>query len=323
MSDVDILRHYWYPVAASDEVGDTPFATSLLDESLVLFRAGQHAVAFRDLCVHRGTPLSLGWVAGEKLVCGYHGWEYRADGACVRIPSLPPERGIPAKARAIAYPATERYGLVWVCLGAPAAPIPEFPEVEDPGFRTFLNRFPVWQTSGARMIENFMDIAHFPWVHPGLLGDPDAPEVPAYSIEHRDGEMRYRGIMQVPEEGVFRGAVEEYEYRIVLPFSGQFTRKLSGGRRFVITLAVQPVSAKQLRRFQLVSRNYDFDKADDSYRPFIAEINEQDRRVIESQRPEELPLDLSAELHLKGPDSAAVEYRRMLRGLGLSGPMVA
>jgi hypothetical protein len=30
-----------------------------------------------------------------------------------------------------------------------------------------------------------------------------------------------------------------------------------------------------------------------------------------------LPLDLSEELHLRGPDTAAIEYRRRLRELGV------
>lgn len=44
---------------------------------------------------------------------------------------------------------------------------------------------------------------------------------------------------------------------------------------------------------------------------------EQDRGIVESQRPEELPLDLSEELHLRGPDAPAIEYRRRLRELGV------
>ncbi len=48
-----------------------------------------------------------------------------------------------------------------------------------------------------------------------------------------------------------------------------------------------------------------------------AEVTEQDRRIVEAQRPEELPLDLSEELHLRGTDAAAVEYRRALKRLGV------
>ena len=38
--------------------------------------------------------------------------------------------------------------------------------------------------------------------------------------------------------------------------------------------------------------------------------------MVESQRPEELPLDLSEELHLRGPDAGTLAYRRLLAGLG-------
>src|SRR4051812_28123054 len=98
-----VLRHYWYPIATADELTDKPHAVTLLDERLVLFRAPDRIAAFRDLCIHRGTPLSLGWIEDSTLVCAYHGWSYAADGACVRIPSLLPEQAIPRKARATSY----------------------------------------------------------------------------------------------------------------------------------------------------------------------------------------------------------------------------
>ena len=57
MSD-SVLREYWHPVATSNELGKTPLAVGLLDERIVLWRAQEKAVAFRDLCIHRGTALS-------------------------------------------------------------------------------------------------------------------------------------------------------------------------------------------------------------------------------------------------------------------------
>ena len=52
------------------------------------------------------------------------------------------------------------------------------------------------------------------------------------------------------------------------------------------------------------------------YIPRIAAIFEQDRAIVESQRPELLPLDLQAELHLRS-DRVAIAYRTWLRQLGL------
>ena len=92
------LHEYWHPVCWSKEATDKPLAVKLLDERVVVCRINGETRAFRDLCVHRGTPLSLGWVEGEHLVCAYHGWAYNAEGKCTRIPSIPPEHPIPKKA---------------------------------------------------------------------------------------------------------------------------------------------------------------------------------------------------------------------------------
>ena len=109
------LRSYWHPVALSNSLADKPLSVRLLDERIALFRVQGRAVCLRDLCIHRGTPLSLGWVDGERIVCAYHGWNYNPCGVCVKIPAVP-DRPIPEKARVPAYRCEERYGLVWVCL---------------------------------------------------------------------------------------------------------------------------------------------------------------------------------------------------------------
>jgi len=122
----EVLCHYWHPVAKSVEATDKPIKANLLDRPLVLWRSKGKIAAFYDLCIHRGTPLSLGWVEDGELVCAYHGWRYGISGACTRIPSLS-NRPIPTRARAAAFRAEERYGLVWVCLAEPRADIPQFP----------------------------------------------------------------------------------------------------------------------------------------------------------------------------------------------------
>ena len=56
------LRRFWHPVLWADELGDRPVAALLLDEPLAIVRLDGEVRAFKDLCVHRGTALSLGWV---------------------------------------------------------------------------------------------------------------------------------------------------------------------------------------------------------------------------------------------------------------------
>ena len=114
-----LLHDYWHPVALSTDLqDDKPIPVRLLDKRLVICRLGGDVKAYDDLCIHRGTPLSLGWVENNNLICAYHGWSYRSDGKCVRIPSIPPEHPIPKRACLTPFPAQEKYGLIWVCLSA-------------------------------------------------------------------------------------------------------------------------------------------------------------------------------------------------------------
>ena len=312
------LRDYWYPIALSGDIAEQPVSVTVLDERVVVWRAGGRPVAFRDLCIHRGSRLSLGWVDGETLVCGYHGWCYGADGVCTRIPSLPPEREIPRKARVTAYHCTERYGLVFVCLGEPRRPIMEFPELDDPSYRTFFFGRHHWKTSAARLIENFMDISHFPWVHPDILGRRSNPLIPDIQVTPGDGELFF----EVEAEGKSRtdpskATVDRVRYRVILPFSIYNDRITPAGERLLLFFLATPTTADSVDRFMFIARNYAHDVPDEQFRQFSLTVAEQDRRIVESQQPEELPLDLSEELHLRGPDNCAVVYRRMLRELGV------
>jgi vanillate O-demethylase monooxygenase subunit len=73
------------------------------------------------------------------------------------------------------------------------------------------------------------------------------------------------------------------------------------------------LSAKETRNFTWNARNYDLDPAkDQGFVDFQQLILEQDRVVVESQRTEELPIDLSEELHIKGVDRVSIDYRRWL-----------
>jgi phenylpropionate dioxygenase-like ring-hydroxylating dioxygenase large terminal subunit len=96
-SDWRALAAFWYPVAFSHEVIEKPHAVRLLDERVVVYRLSDGSVAeARDICYHRGVPLSLGYVQGDEIICKYHGLRYdreRRMRACVRrLYSLPHPR---------------------------------------------------------------------------------------------------------------------------------------------------------------------------------------------------------------------------------------
>jgi vanillate O-demethylase monooxygenase subunit len=309
----DVLRRYWYPVARAADVRDKPVAITLLDEAVVLFRTREGISAFEDLCIHRGSPLSLGWMDGDRIVCAYHGWEYNPDGSCARIPSLPEGRTIPRKARAKAYRVEERYGLVWVCLDAePAEPVPPYPPYDDETRTTVLYREFRWRANAARVSENVLDFTHLPWVHDGMLGSREHPVYPHVQPErHADG-IGYA----VPDDR--NGTVRNY--RVYAPFtvSLDVRSERPDGHNYWMLFTCAPVSSVETVQWFFTSRDWDLHRPDHDWEAFDAIVMEQDRRIVENQRPEVLPMDLSEELHLRGSDAGTLAYRRMLRDLGVA-----
>ena len=322
-------RHCWHPVAYAHEVTDRPFGATLLGEAVVVWRTSDgRAHAMRDLCIHRGTALSLGWVADDCLVCPYHAWRYDASGACVRIPQSATAI-IPAKARTPVYRCQERYGLVWVCLadeGEPAYALPEVPELESGAWKV-VNTGPfAWHSDASRQVENFTDFGHFPWVHPGLLGDPgtsggaraqrgDARARAA--LHHRPArgaqQRRLPGVRQ-PRHGE-AGAAQPLR-AAALPYTIVLRLGWGGDKGMVYFFASQPETPERCRGYCIIGRNYDFDDPDSTLQEFERVIFGQDQRIVESQRPEQVPFDLADELHLKF-DAVAVAYRRAMRAEGL------
>jgi phenylpropionate dioxygenase-like ring-hydroxylating dioxygenase large terminal subunit len=314
----NVLYHYWHPVAHSRDVAEKPLSVKLLDQQVVVWRSAKGIVAFQDLCLHRGTPLSLGWIDSGQIVCPYHGWQYGADGLCTRIPSLPPDRPIPAKARVVVHHATERHGLIWLCLKAPIADIPEFPpEIQDASYRwEVYSSEGQWKANAARMIENLLDFSHFAWVHPGILGDREHPECQPIEIQRVAGGFQYEIVTPVNRLKQESAAIQRFT--VILPFMLIIQRRQPDGpeRQTNIYLCT-PMSGKETKFYRLSGRNYRDQLSDEELNRKHRLIFEQDRVIVESQRPEELPLDLSAELHLRGPDSAGLEYRKGLRQLGI------
>ena len=310
------LRACWHPVAYADAV-TAPHATTLLDEPLVLWRDASAAVhAFRDVCVHRGTALSLGRVDGDEIVCAYHGWRYGADGACTAIPQLAEPTRVPARARAVAYATCERYGIVWVALADPARPIPDVPELESAAWRVVRTGPFAWACDASRQVENFTDFGHFAFVHTGLLGDPAQPLVAPHDVTTEGAVLRYAYGRPDTANAITTtertDATRRTRYALHLPYTIVEHIDWGGPDGLVYFFASQPVAGDRCVGYCLVARNYNLEQPDHVVQAFERTIFGQDQRVVESQRPERVPFDLAAELHLTF-DAVAVAYRRAMR----------
>jgi len=325
-ADLRALRDCWHPVAFSAALEDRPVHADLLGEPLALWRGRDGVRATSDLCVHRGTALSLGWVSGDELVCRYHGWRYGADGRCVAIPQLEDPARVPAKARIPAYRALERYGIVWAALGEPRWPLPEVPELEDRSWAMVPAGPYRWECDAARQVENFTDFGHFPWVHPGLLGDPERPVVPRHEVRTEGNVLRYSIVRpEAPNTDdlpVFANEesgppVRRSAYELHLPYTIVLRLGWGGAQGMVYFFASQPAGADRCAGYVVIGRNYNFAQPDRVLQEFEDTIFGQDQVVVESQRPERVPFDLADELHMKF-DAVAVAYRKAMRALGLA-----
>ncbi|BBZ25826.1 (2Fe-2S)-binding protein [Mycolicibacterium madagascariense] len=180
------MRRSWFPVARIADL-DTPQQATLLGVKLVVYRNRSGVVAVQSRrCPHRGGDLSIGRVHEESIGCPYHGWEFDSStGACARVPSLADQSKIPPKAHLTTYPAVEKYGHVWTVLEDPITDMYDLPEWRGVDFQ-WLAADPIDSPVGVGVtIENFRDVAHFPFVHVVSMGP--SPEVVEPLDVHRDG----------------------------------------------------------------------------------------------------------------------------------------
>ncbi len=313
-----VLINEWHPVVASADLpADRPVGRRVLGRDIVLWRCEGRPIAWLDLCVHRGAKLSLGRVQGGSLACPYHGWTYDGEGRCIRIPSHP-QATPPGRAKTTVYAVQERFGLVWVCLGEPAEDLPAYPEWADARYRHDLCGPYLFHAAGPRIMENFFDVGHFAFVHAGLLGDSARPEIGDHHAEVTDDGIVVSDIhlWQPSNSSSTAGGDVTYSYRIFRPFTAEFA-KIAHGQRIVQRLIATPVTRTLTIGWMLRAMNFALDEPAEAFLEFENLLASQDIPIVESQRPENLPLDLQAELHLRS-DRIAIAYRQWLRKLGLS-----
>ncbi len=305
-----LIFNDWHVVGRSSELVEGSLANArLLGEDLVLWRVGGEAKVWQDLCANRGTRLSLGRAGPETLTCAYHGWTYNSEGQCVRFPSHP-EQIPPPTAHVKTYEVTEKHGLIWTCLGGPKQGVPDFAEWEDPSYRKISCGPYNYRASATRAVENFLDVAHFPFVHGGLLGDEAHAQIDEYQVETSAEGIIARNVVvwQPDPDGTGKGKTVNYTYRVLRPFTAYFNKKTDEGD-FAIHLNVTPTDEANCVGWMWIALNYSPETPDSELREYQDKITGQDIPVVESQRPEKLPLDLQAELHLSS-DRIAVAYRK-------------
>jgi phenylpropionate dioxygenase-like ring-hydroxylating dioxygenase large terminal subunit len=263
------------------------------------------------------TSADLGTVAVRTRLLGQDIELHRDDNGAPRITEV-----LDDGTRGPALPFRERYGCVWTTLGNPAREIFDMPEADETDRRFVPCGWVKMRASGLRVVENFLDMAHFPFVHKDILGCEDHATVPAYASEiRRDVDEVWASNCSFFQPRIAatetEGAFVHLTYRVPTPFVVMLYRvcPTSPDRLDAIALFIQPLE-EDLCRAQPVMYLVDEVSSHTSLLNFEQVIFLQDRIILENQRPLLLPLEARQEIPTRA-DSSSIAYRRWLKEKGL------
>jgi len=261
------LRDLWYLAALSHDLRPARLlAKTLLGEPVVLGRtAAGEAFALRDLCPHRGVPLSGGRLlqtpAGPQLECPFHGWRFRPDGVCAEIPSLLEGASLqPAAIRCGAYPLHEAHGLIWLHVAAdrkpprpPLTPPPDLGALAVGGRPKAVVRR-VFELPLDHAVTGLLDPAHGPYVHSQWWWRTPARQKPKQKrFEPRP--LGFTMVRHAPSSNSWAykllGGKPETEIVFELP-STRWEDVQVGARRFVTMSWLTPLDAARTEFTQLL-----------------------------------------------------------------------
>jgi phenylpropionate dioxygenase-like ring-hydroxylating dioxygenase large terminal subunit len=221
----------------------------------------------------------------------------------------------------------QRFGLLWIAPREPAGPLLDCPDEDDPDYvGAWLP--PERSASAAGVLaENFLDVAHFPFVHAGTFGAAEEHYVPPFDVQVGDGELAsvQEQWFDNPEDpGVAAGVrpVRQrrratYAYRV--PFQLLLRlEELDAGAVKTILFFLQPEDAGSTRIYtkmlfhgiggvarpspEVVAAEVDFERA----------VLGEDLTLQRAMTVSGLPLRMRDELHVRS-DRSGVALRRLLR----------
>lgn len=319
------LGHAWHPVARLEDLVDGPQRVDLLGAGYVVVRYPDGSItAYADRCPHRSARLSDGSLHGTTLVCPYHGWEFGHGGQCSLIPALGAGATLPTRASLTAVATAQRYGLVWLAPAEPRHPLPVVAEWDDPTLRRVWLPVVDIRAGAAQFVDNFLDFAHFPFVHAGTFGNDEEPHIDDFTVERHGATavVNYQHTITNHEDPL----VASGEHPLVQPrrMRYEFTAPFSCLLRLDLPLTAmvnaiyvvcQPVAVGVTRLYTVMLRNdCPTDDAAQAAIDYELSVLAEDLKIIEVLPDTTLSLEPTAQLHTRA-DRLTVEFRRILRDL--------
>jgi phthalate 4,5-dioxygenase len=216
----ELQRRYWIPAALSSELPErdgAPLRVRLLCEDLVAFRQSDGNVGLMDaFCPHPRAPMYFGRNEECGLRCVYHGWKFDRSGACVEMPSEPPDSLFKSKVTIKTYPTWEGGGIVWTYMGPPETmpPPPDYELVRAPETHRYTSKT-FEECNWLQALEGGLDTSHSSFAHNNDIKDKSylrsqdtAPRLEVYRTAYG---YTYAGIRTVDEQSYVRA------YHYVMP----------------------------------------------------------------------------------------------------------
>ncbi len=304
------ILNTWYVSAWPDEIkSDAILARTICSQPVVFFRDASGAIAaLEDRCCHRQMPLSLGWMEGETLRCGYHGLRFDAGGKCVEIPG---QNNIPPRAAVRSYPVVEKYGAVWLWPGVAEMADPSLiPDMFAP------MDHPDWSFSGGTtyvecnyqlLSDNLLDLTHENYIHRASLGNQAVVEYPITTTGGDDWVTVQRLIPEHDPAPFWKQAIKDakgledilcdrwqvihfrppanlvLEVGVAPAGAGGMEGDRSQGVEGRNVNAITPETETTTHYFWGLARNFNRDpKLDPVFRQKVADIFEEDKGAVEA-----------------------------------------
>jgi len=215
------------------------------------------------------------------------------------------------------------HGHIWASLGRPQHALFTIPEAETADRRLVDCGAVRVKASPLRVVENFLDIAHFPFVHTDILGAEPHTEVEPYQVKVRDTvdevwATKVRFFQPQAAKSAGDGQMTDYEYRVPAPCVSVLYKTCPPrpGEWDIIALFVRPIHEELSDAYAWMALYDDGNSLEDLIQ-FQQTIFLQDRAILENQIPKKLPLDPKMETPTRA-DMTSIAYRRWLKRKGFT-----
>jgi phenylpropionate dioxygenase-like ring-hydroxylating dioxygenase large terminal subunit len=258
---LDFIKNVWYAgMLSSDLKVNSLKHQTILNQPIVFYRDSKKVVhALRDICPHRGIPLSYGRVVDDQVECPYHGWKFNCSGECTEIPSLTADQPMDTKKiRVKNYQTYEVAGIIWVFIPDENHAANE--NSAKPFFEELVLKTPpklesvvIFPCHLDHAVIGLMDPAHGPFVHKSWLWRSEKTileKKKAFGpVEYGFQMRRHRPSANSKAYKIF-GGDRSTQITFCLP-SVRVEHILSGKKNFYSFTALTPISEKETRVFQL------------------------------------------------------------------------